>query len=303
MSTTPDSLNVVFNKTRIAPTPSGFLHLGNVLSFSLTAALARKTNASILLRIDDLDRERANPLYVQDIFDTLNFLEIPWDEGPRNFQEFKSDWSQVHRLPHYQQALQQLKENRAVFACTCSRSQLRQPGGSEGIYPGTCRDHTVFNDTVNANWRLLTDVVTPLFVRTLPCSELIQATLPDSMQDFVIKKKDGYPAYQLASMIDDLHFGVDLIVRGEDLWPSTLAQLYLAQQLGNNNFASCTFLHHRLLNEPTGQKLSKSAGATSIRYLRQQGYKVADVFSSIAQMLGLHEISATWQDLAELMNI
>src|SRR5580698_8544901 len=76
---------VVFRKTRIAPTPSGFLHLGNVLSFALTAGLARRSGASILLRIDDLDRERVSREYVEDIFDALNFLGIPWDEGPRNW--------------------------------------------------------------------------------------------------------------------------------------------------------------------------------------------------------------------------
>lgn len=83
----------IFKRTRIAPTPSGYLHLGNILSFALTVTLARQTRANILLRIDDLDRERADRLYVQDIFDTLNFLEIPWDEGPRDYEEYKSDWS------------------------------------------------------------------------------------------------------------------------------------------------------------------------------------------------------------------
>ncbi len=87
-----------YKKTRIAPTPSGFLHLGNVLSFSITAALAKKHSAKILLRIDDLDRARANDQYLQDIFDTLNFLEIPWDEGPRNVNEFKNAYSQAHRM-------------------------------------------------------------------------------------------------------------------------------------------------------------------------------------------------------------
>jgi glutamyl/glutaminyl-tRNA synthetase len=78
-----------FNKTRIAPTPSGYLHLGNVLSFAVTALLAKESGAKILLRIDDLDQARVNKRYLQDIFDTLNFLEIPWHEGPRNLEEFE----------------------------------------------------------------------------------------------------------------------------------------------------------------------------------------------------------------------
>lgn len=87
-----------FNLTRIAPTPSGFLHLGNAFSFLKTKALAQKHNAKILLRIDDLDRERYRPEYVQDIFDTLDFLEIKIDLGPKNLQEFESEWSQVLRM-------------------------------------------------------------------------------------------------------------------------------------------------------------------------------------------------------------
>src|SRR5579863_6846848 len=107
-----------FDKTRIAPTPSGFLHLGNVLSFAITAAIAEKTGAKILLRIDDLDRDRVNREYVEDIFDTLNFLQIPWDEGPRNYKEYESEYSQLYRMDLYQVALQQLKDSGQVFACT-----------------------------------------------------------------------------------------------------------------------------------------------------------------------------------------
>ncbi|MEO6981295.1 MAG: glutamate--tRNA ligase family protein, partial [Mucilaginibacter sp.] len=103
------------NKTRIAPTPSGFLHVGNVLSFSITAALARKTGAKILLRIDDIDQARANTEYVQDIFDTLNFLEIPWDEGPRSVKEFEESYSQVHRLNLYNEAFETLRNSGAVY--------------------------------------------------------------------------------------------------------------------------------------------------------------------------------------------
>src|SRR5579863_8142302 len=128
-----------FSKTRIAPTPSGFLHLGNALSFAITAAIAERTNAKILLRIDDLDRERVRKEYVQDIFDTLNFLEIPWHEGPRNFSEYETEYSQIHRLKWYQTALEQLKNSGQVFACNCSRAQIRANNPDE-IYPGTCRE-------------------------------------------------------------------------------------------------------------------------------------------------------------------
>jgi len=92
-------MSMGYKLTRIAPTPSGYLHLGNVFSFALTAALARRSGAEILLRIDDLDRERVQREYVEDIFETLAFMGIPWDRGPRSFDELTRAWSQVLRMP------------------------------------------------------------------------------------------------------------------------------------------------------------------------------------------------------------
>ncbi|WP_345953645.1 glutamate--tRNA ligase family protein [Mucilaginibacter sp. PAMB04168] len=285
------------NKIRIAPTPSGFLHLGNVLSFALTAALAQRVNASILLRIDDLDRQRANPAYVQDVFDTLNFLEIPWHEGPRNMQDFESEWSQLHRMDLYQQALIQLQQSGQVFACTCSRSQIRSLSADES-YPGTCCMKVLPLTTDAASWRLLTATGEPVLINNWP--EGIQsASLPAAIQHFVVRKRDGYPAYQLSSLVDDVHFGITHIMRGADLWASTLAQLYLSGILKEDSFQQIKFHHHDLLLGDGHAKLSKSAGATSIRYLREQGYKPADVYQQIARQLGVGETIADWQQLAE----
>jgi len=287
----------VFTRTRIAPTPSGFLHLGNALSFAITAALARKANARILLRIDDLDRERVENAYVQDIFDTLHFLEIPWDEGPKDITEFEKEYSQLHRMNLYAEALQQLQDNGDVFACTCSRSQVLRDG-PDGAYHGTCRDKNIPLDTKDASWRLRTTDAKELSVKTLQGS-IIQTRLPASMQAFVVRKKDGFPAYQLSSVMDDLHYGVDLVVRGEDLWPSTLAQHYLAMILGQDAFLNTRFYHHPLLEEYSGKKLSKSAGATSIQHLRKQGQKPADIYAMMAQMAGMEAPAENWQRFSE----
>ncbi|HZX60087.1 MAG TPA: glutamate--tRNA ligase family protein [Mucilaginibacter sp.] len=288
-----------FSKTRLAPTPSGFLHLGNVLSFAITAGIAAKTGAKILLRIDDLDRDRVNSEYVQDIFDSLSFLEIPWDEGPLNYNEYESEYSQLHRMDLYRAALLQLKDSGQVFACTCSRAQLRR-NNTDDIYPGTCRDKAIPLDAKDVSWRLKTDSAKEIQVNTLQ-EGLIKTTLPANMQDFIVRKKDGFPAYQLTSVIDDLHFGVDLIVRGHDLWPSTLAQIYLSSLLTSNDFQDCTFYHHALLTEASGIKLSKSAGDTSVKYLRELGKKPTDVYSEIAGMLGFKETIADWRQLAGLI--
>ena len=287
-----------FKKTRIAPTPSGYLHLGNIYSFSLTAALAEKTGAKILLRIDDLDRDRVNKDYVQDIFDTLDFMQIPWHEGPKNLTEFEREYSQLQRMPLYEEALAKLSEIEAIFACNCSRSQIRL-SSADDAYPGTCRHKNLSLYAKDACLRLKTDERLGLSVETLTKGQQ-RALLPAAMKDFVVQKKDGYPAYQLASVIDDIHFGVDLIVRGQDLWNSTLAQLYLSQKLGIAEFQKATFHHHPLLTEKTGIKLSKSAGDTSIRYLRQYGIKPTDIYNNIGRMLGFKEPAENWQKLASL---
>ncbi len=284
-----------FKKTRIAPTPSGFLHLGNAYSFALTAAIAQKSGAKILLRIDDLDRDRIQKEYVQDIFDTLNFLEIPWHEGPRNMQEYEKEYSQVHRMDLYDQALDQLREQQAVFACSCSRAQIRMQNPDD-VYQGTCRKKGLSLDASEVNWRLRTDDSAELAVNTL-FDRTIKAALPEAMRDFVVRKKDGFPAYQLASVVDDIHFGVDLVIRGQDLWDSTLAQLYLAGVLHLETFKGNTFFHHRLLTTLGGHKLSKSAGDNSIRYLRQHGRKAADIYAIIGRVNGIADPVASFEGL------
>jgi len=272
-----------FNKTRLAPTPSGFLHLGNVLSFSVTALLARRHGAKILLRIDDLDHERARPEYVQDIFDTLNFLEIPWHEGPGNPQEFAETFSQHKRMHLYRETLDELRKRDLVFACNCSRSDILR-ANAHGIYPGTCLHKNLPLDSPETAWRLKNITGSPITVKGL--YNTTHHELPSAQQYCVVRKKDGYPAYQLTSVVDDMHFGIDLIVRGADLWPSTLAQLRLAELAGLGAFADVTFHHHALITGENGEKLSKSAGATSIQYLRREGKTKEEIYTMLGSSFG-----------------
>lgn len=265
--------------TRLAPTPSGFLHVGNLLSFAATYALADHFQAGILLRIDDLDRERLRPEYLADIFDTLHYLNIPHHRGPLNPGEFSTQWSQALRMQDYNRFLTTLRENGHLFACDCSRAQL-----VDGAYPGTCRHKNIPLDTPGVAWRLRTDPRARIAMRS-PGQERTFMTLPPDMHDFVVRKKNGDPAYQLASVVDDLLFGVDLVVRGIDLLPSTLGQIYLASLLPFNAFPHLLFWHHPLLEGPSGGKLSKSAGDTSIRYMREQGLTPADICTATAQMI------------------
>ena len=281
----------LYTKTRIAPTPSGYLHLGNVLSFAITVTLARQTGAKILLRIDDLDRARANKLYVKDIFDTLEFLQIPYDEGPRDISDFEANYTQLHRMDQYRLALYKLRDDGLVYACTCSRKQINNC---------ECYAKHIPLTTPGASWRLITN--NDVLVVKDYSGNAIHAALPDDMKNFIVKKKDGFPAYQLTSVIDDLFYRVDLVVRGEDLWPSTLAQHALALALGKGaDFGAISFYHHPLITDASGEKLSKSAGATSVKYLRESGKTPAGIWTLIAAMLGKANVTS-WQQLGETMN-
>jgi glutamyl-tRNA synthetase len=317
--------SIKYGRTRIAPTPSGFLHLGNVVAFVRAIGMARGMGGKVLLRIDDLDRERVDKEYVQDIFDTLNFLELPWDEGPRNMKEFEGEWSQIHRMGLYKEALDLLREEGDLFACSCSRALVLRDS-MDGVYPGTCREKGISLDAENMSWRLRTDEK-EIGVRVLgggiigdgvigdgvlrdgvlgdqKVSEgmegrVVKVRMPGSMKDFVVRKRDGFPAYQLTSVLDDLFYDVDLVVRGEDLWGSTVAQHFLAEKLGKGAaFGAIGFYHHPLLMAEGERKLSKSAGDTSVQYLRKQGLKKKDVYTMIAKMLGREDEPGSWEELA-----
>jgi glutamyl-tRNA synthetase len=183
----------------------------------------------------------------------------------------------------YLAALQALRDQGVLFACDCSRAQIAR-AAIDGGYPGTCRDKGLSLDAPDVSWRVRTDLFRELKVRGVE-GAVFSETLDRSMKDFVIRKKDGFPAYQLTSIIDDLHFGVDLIVRGQDLWPSTLAQIYLSGLLpGGEIFSDAGFYHHALLEEG-GMKLSKSEGAMSVQFLRREGRTVDEIYGLIGQMM------------------
>jgi glutamyl-tRNA synthetase len=284
--------------TRYAPTPSGFLHLGNIYSFILTYHLAKKHQAKILLRIDDLDSDRIKPAYIQDIFDSLDFMELPYDLGPRTSKEYEAEFSQRHRMDLYESALQVLKEKGKVFACECSRSKVDRMHPL-GYYTGLCREKKLPFEGTENSWRFRADMHQDVLFKEIGKGQ-VHGKLPGILADFIVRRKDGLPAYQLTSVVDDIHYGVDLVVRGKDLWGSTIAQVLLSQSLEKNEFSKTIFHHHALLKGPGDQKLSKSAGATSIYHLRKDGKKKEDIFSLIGKMIGLEHLTKL-VDFAELV--
>jgi len=267
-------------RTRIAPTPSGYLHIGNAFSFLLTALLMRRHNGTILLRIDDIDDERKRPEYVNDIFTSLEWLGIEWQEGPTGPDDFEQNWSQHKRLDIYNEMLNRLREAQLLFACECSRKKLASLEGY--AYPGTCQYKRISLDAPDVALRIS---VADRDIVSFHDEEKgdLDINLGSETGSFIVRKKDGLPSYHVVSLADDVHFRMNYIVRGEDLLPSTAAQLYLAEKLRLESFRNAKFLHHKLEKDETGHKLSKTAGSISLQYMRKHGIEVSQVYKLFAE--------------------
>ena len=281
-------------KTRIAPTPSGLLHDGNGASFLLTDILAQAFNGKILLRIDDLDVERMRLEYVEDIFKTLDWLGIEWQEGPVSVADFQQNWSQHNRLDLYQNALEKLRNTEGVlYACQCSRKQIKE-ASQNGLYPQTCRFKNLNFEKSETAWRIHVPDETVVFFSNFDTKQNKIVTYPPVISretgDFVVRQKNGLPAYQVASVVDDGYFGVNFVVRGADLLPSTGVQIFVAEQLKQSDFKETLFLHHDLVTDAGGEKLSKSQGADSLADWRARGKGLDMLIKQVALWLDFPEI-------------
>ncbi len=272
-------------RTRIAPTPSGFLHIGNAFSFVLTWLIARKTNGYLQLRIDDSDEARTKTEYITDIFESLHWLGIDYDSGAKNLHDFQQNYSQTKKADFYTIFLKKLIQNKCMYACSCSRSEIKKYSLS-GKYNGFCRNKFLSLDTENTALRIqIPDA------ETIKIHEFLQPEksifLPQITDDFVIRRKDKIMAYQLISVAEDTAERINFVVRGRDLEDSTARQLFLANQLGLPIFQNAIFWHHPLIINAKGDKLAKSAGDISLRQMRENGVNPSKIYQIIAQFLGI----------------
>lgn len=241
--------------SRLAPTPSGYLHLGNILNFLITWSLVRKSGGTLTLRIDDCDRRRIKAHYIDDIFKTLKWLGVDWDLGPQSIDEFENHYSQVKNKARYWSYLSQVDH----YCCDCSRREIKARGKLDG-YDGFCKQRALkFSPEVTA-------------VRF--CS---------AYNDFLLWTKDNHPAYQLVSVVDDLEGNINLIIRGDDLVETTSMQQELSSAIGKK---LPNVLFHKLLLGSEGEKLSKSYESQSVRSLRENGMSKEDVFQELSKHLG-----------------
>ncbi|RYD52761.1 MAG: tRNA glutamyl-Q synthetase [Sphingobacteriales bacterium] len=259
---------------RLAPTPSGFLHRGNLFNFLLTEKRCWEAGGQLRLRIDDLDAARVRPQYLQHLFEVLPEAGIAWQDGPHTVAEQETQYRQALRLPQYQAILQTLATSGNLFACRCSRTQLARES-VKGCYSGRCLRLNLPLDAPDVAWRVDTQAAATVVLHERR-SGTLEADIHRVNPFFIVRRRDGLPAYQVASLSDDLEYGITQIVRGKDLLQSSFSQLFLARLLGERSFEAILFEHHDLLQRPDGEKLSKTAGD------RLQSYDPSELLLQVA---------------------
>ena len=267
---------------RLAPSPTGLLHLGHARTFWIAAQRASGHNGTLILRNEDLDPQRSKPEFVSAMIEDLCWLGIRWSEGPDCGGPY-APYSQSERRAHYLAAWRKLRDLGAIYPCTCSRKDLAQaataPNDSddEPIYPGRCRSRTdaaSFSEPAGVNWRFRVPENEKIGFNDLHLGSQM-FTAGRDFGDFVIWRRDDVPAYQLAVVVDDIAMKITEVVRGADLLKSTARQLLLYRTLG---CSPPDFYHCDLLLDDSGVRLAKRHDVLSIRRLRQNGYTPAEVF-------------------------
>ena len=282
-------------KGRFAPSPSGRMHLGNLMCSLLAWLSARASGGRVVLRIEDLDAARCPRTYADLLEQDLTWLGLCWDEGGSTGGP-DGPYYQSERFEIYKQYYDKLDALGLVYPCFCSRSQLHAasaPHRSDGqvVYAGTCRG---LSDEEIAR-RSLTRA--PAFRVQVPDEEIAftdghlgryAENLARDCGDFYLRRADGVFAYQLAVVVDDALMGVTEVVRGSDLLSSTPRQLWLYRELG---LTAPQFYHLPLLLAPDGRRLSKRDGDQSLENLRAR-YTPQEIIGKLAYVCGLQDTPA-----------
>ncbi len=263
---------------RLAPSPTGFLHLGHARTFLLAQERARAAGGKLVLRVEDLDRERCRPEFRAALLEDLAWAGMAWDEGP---------FYQSERRDVYLSAWRRLAAMGLVYPCDCTRRDVLRAAGAphaeeeaaEPIYPGTCRPAEARpreeSSPDGRNWRFHTSAGEPIaFDDALAGPQAF--TVGRDFGDFLAWRRDGVPAYELAVVSDDAAMDITEVVRGVDLLRSTARQILLYRALGHPPPAWC---HAPLLTGPDGRRLAKRAGALSLREMRAVGMMVTEALA------------------------
>lgn len=261
---------------RFAPSPSGELHVGNLRTAVLAWLFARSTGRRFLIRVEDLDRARTGA-EAQQLRD-LAAIGMDWDGGVVR---------QSERRPFYAETVSRLAAAGMTYECFCTRREIQAapsaPHAPQGAYPGTCRN-------LSAAERATRRTVRPAALRLragvqdMTVQDMLQGQYTGVVDDFVLQRNDGVPAYNLAVVVDDASQGIDQVVRGDDLLPSTPRQAFLASLL---NIPVPEYAHVPLVVNADGARLAKRDGAVTLRDLSVAGCPAAAVRDRLLESLGL----------------
>ena len=267
-----ENLNRPKYRGRLAPSPTGYLHLGHAKTFWTAQKRARQKGGDLVLRNEDLDRARCRPEFVLAMLEDLRWFGLQWNEGPDCNGPF-APYNQSERMDFYRSALDQLRAGGFVFPCTCSRKDILSAVAAphaeddEPLYPGTCRgrkESEVAGKKIS--WRFRVPDGEAIVFDDLNLGNQTFVAGRD-FGDFVVWRPDDVPAYQLACTVDDSRMRITEVVRGADLLASTARQILIYRALG---WQAPQFFHCELMRDEQGRRLAKRHDSLSLRQLRAQ---------------------------------
>jgi len=290
---------------RLAPSPTGYLHVGHARTFWAAYQRARGAGGKLLLRMEDLDPQRSKAVFADAAIEDLQWLGIHWQEGPDVGGPFRP-YVQSRRLASYRQAWLKLLHLGRLYPCKCSRRDIENAAAAphesaspatgagaageddEPIYPGTCRRYRKIVGQIAGSGAAPLEMPKGLSWRFLvPDGEAIEFEDENlgpqrfvagrDFGDFVVWRRDGIPSYQLACVVDDAAMKVTEVVRGADLLKSTARQILLNRTLG---YPDPRWYHCKLVVDDEGQRLAKRYDALSIRTLREHGLSAEYILSA-----------------------
>ena len=278
---------------RLAPSPTGYLHLGNAWAFLLAWAACRSQRGTLVLRMEDIDPERSHDAYTDAAMEDLHWLGLDWDEGPDRGGPY-APYRQSERLSLYRESLQYLLRADLAYPCYCTRKELRSLAGAPHVgdagaaYPGTCRNLTPEQRQVHERAGRRPCIRLRFPERIYTFEDRIHGTItmtPDLCGgDFALQRSDGVIAYQLAVAVDDADMRISQVVRGEDILVSTPRQLALLDLLGLPRPQE--YIHVPLLCDPHGERLAKRHASLALRALREKGVRPEAIVGYLAQKAG-----------------
>jgi glutamyl-tRNA synthetase len=273
---------------RLAPSPTGLLHLGHARTFWTAARRAADHGGQLIFRNEDLDSQRCRADFEQAMMEDLRWLGIKWDEGP-DCGGPAGPYAQSERREFYLRAWETLRDRKMIYPCTCSRKDVAQAAGApndsddEPLYPGRCRPEAsgaAFStcavehaEPAGGNWRFRVPDGEEICFNDLHMGEQRMIAGKD-FGDFIVWRRDDVPAYQLAVVVDDAAMRITEVVRGADLLKSTARQILLFRALG---LPVPQFYHCDLIRDEAGVRLAKRHDALSIRKLREMGWTAEQV--------------------------